>query len=1193
MKIFLKILGAVIVIILALVVAFPYIASTDWARRRIEESAEGELKIDKLTLSWTSGQTIKGFSYTNPGKTTQVRFKELTTPDSLLTFLLSGFSLDELKIKSPEITIAQQTNARSKVSAVSLVPLLYLKHLEIDQGMLSLRQGSATPLQFSDIDATLLFPGRGKPLSIKLFTKTREGSETGIVRINSQLTFDPHKWKETLSCRLDALVQNFPLKGIDRFIMSSNPQYSNLLSGSIGKVLNFKGKASLSKKFYDIQASIDSDYIRGEIDTKNQSRPANLSWTITPVAYNLLASKESKLKNSCRLDLALQSFKIPSKNGALVLPALASSMQARLSPFELELSDGTRLQVADFSTEITSDNIQKSVHFKTTSNNVYNDFAFPILAQGKFLDLLSPKDIQMSLDSRGAKFANILYIDELNLNFTGKDLSDLAFKGILDVNPNQDNVYTALLGKELKSKLKGNLSIGPKGALSMPYFSFKTLSNYLQAKFKAKASRNFDRIEITSPINISYNVNPKRLMPIREKLNTDFLLKKKSPIYVTVEPFDYDRSRVGRELSYLKARLFTEDFQLEDVALGEVVTIDELHALLTYDPKERDFDAKIDGVLASDERIKGNVNVEMSVREIDWSSLGEVGVNLAVQATNLPSKFLPPILNINPVAPEIIGKSVDLSTNFVISKGAKECKVRLDAPLLHVSGALDFQNELRLSGRTPLKIDWTITPEGYQALNHIDPGEIAKPVYFAFNQAADFSLYLERLSWPLDHSKERLLPSISHDYAKGALKGSLKVNNLSIKDVESGVMARARSSKFLLDKRPKDALHFDIDSRIETQASSGSSVQSGSIDGSGMILIPMKNGAPSYKELEASSMLKVSHLPSMLLDALFRTLKWGTIPPSAVLGDDVNATGKVHVKNQNGTIALKVDASEAKMDLDGAIIGGKLMLKRPLTAAVNLTQRFDSILFNQFDIYAVRSRRPIRLAVDYKGFIVPLTDFNVSRVQIPNMQLDLGKLRFYNRGNVRLMGDIFKIEDLDMTELWFAPLDLHLARGILDVERTEILYDNRYHICTWGEVNLSRRFVDLIIGLTAQSLRSGLGLSGLPNGYVMKVPFKGPFGNVKIDKGAVLAKIALMIAQRSAGDNLGVFGGILDVVQGAVDDQSDVPPPKQPYPWGNQISSRGEVGEIPIKHKTKRRKKAREIFDYSLPVETFTFPEVE
>ena len=136
-------------------------------------------------------------------------------------------------------------------------------------------------------------------------------------------------------------------------------------------------------------------------------------------------------------------------------------------------------------------------------------------------------------------------------------------------------------------------------------------------------------------------------------------------------------------------------------------------------------------------------------------------------------------------------------------------------------------------------------------------------------------------------------------------------------------------------------------------------------------------------------------------------------------------------------------------------------------------------------------------------------------------------------------------------ELWAAPLDAQMKQGILNIERTEILLDKTFEIPIWGDINFASRFVDMGIGLTADTLRKSLGIKKLPSDYVMKIPLKGPFDSVSVNTGSASSKIAaLMLWQSQALEKgLGPIGGILKQVIPAPGGDSSVPPSKTPFPW--------------------------------------------
>jgi len=152
------------------------------------------------------------------------------------------------------------------------------------------------------------------------------------------------------------------------------------------------------------------------------------------------------------------------------------------------------------------------------------------------------------------------------------------------------------------------------------------------------------------------------------------------------------------------------------------------------------------------------------------------------------------------------------------------------------------------------------------------------------------------------------------------------------------------------------------------------------------------------------------------------------------------------------------------------------------------------------------------------------------------------------------VGGLFKSESKGNVSLWFAPAGFNMNRGKMYVERTEILYNKAYQVCLWGNIRFPKRYVAMTLGLTAQALRSALSIKGINDNYVLKVPVEGPFGNVEIDTGAATGKIALLVARKQIAPKAGIWGPVLGPVGDLADDQSDVPPPKTPFPWQDKVN---------------------------------------
>ena len=98
------------------------------------------------------------------------------------------------------------------------------------------------------------------------------------------------------------------------------------------------------------------------------------------------------------------------------------------------------------------------------------------------------------------------------------------------------------------------------------------------------------------------------------------------------------------------------------------------------------------------------------------------------------------------------------------------------------------------------------------------------------------------------------------------------------------------------------------------------------------------------------------------------------------------------------------------------------------------------------------------------GFNLPLFPFNREQISIPS-QNQTGKIFCHNEGNINLALGLLKCSQGSTLNLSsFAPLDFHITKGIVDIERTEILLNNSFDIALWGKVDLPKDYVDMQIG---------------------------------------------------------------------------------------------------------------------------------
>ncbi|MCB1110886.1 MAG: hypothetical protein KDK64_07875, partial [Chlamydiia bacterium] len=377
---------------------------------------------------------------------------------------------------------------------------------------------------------------------------------------------------------------------------------------------------------------------------------------------------------------------------------------------------------------------------------------------------------------------------------------------------------------------------------------------------------------------------------------------------------------------------------------------------------------------------------------------------------------------------------------------------------------------------------------------------------------------------------------------------AVQIDGLKLKHGQTGAVAELEKFTFDISKDQvgSNPLTFDFDGNV-TPFGKG---KSGVVQGRGTIkdfLSPQ--GALDFKDVTTSIHARVRNLPTIFVDALSKFDQASGFPPSAFLGDLFNATFDAEVEKSQGKITMDVDASACRASFAGIVSDGTLYLHDPLKAAFTITPQLNNVLEKSAKLVVVAMEKPVTLYIHDEGFHVPLKNLHIRNMSFKYGQLDLGQIICQNVGSTSAVGGLFKSKDRGNVSLWFAPADFSMNRGNVYVDRTEVLYNHAYQVCLWGDVFFPRRTVDMTLGLTAQALRSALGIQGIDDNYVLKVPVEGPFGNVQIDTASATAKIAFLVAQKHIAPQTGIWGQVLGAVGSLADDQSDVPPPKPPFPW--------------------------------------------
>lgn len=504
----------------------------------------------------------------------------------------------------------------------------------------------------------------------------------------------------------------------------------------------------------------------------------------------------------------------------------------------------------------------------------------------------------------------------------------------------------------------------------------------------------------------------------------------------------------------------------------------------------------------------------------------------------IPVATLDTLLGVDESYVPVLGDTATLSASLEGVEQCDEAKIQLQAPLLTAAFELERSGDVYTLTKGS-SIDWTMTPDGYAAL--ADPLTRMKLIL-----PSHLSITFDAYTFPC--SKHRFFPTINEYLSPEAIKASFSTSSLHFVDIRSEEKVSLLQLSSTLDRPRQNApLSFSVKSSVE---GSGKEKKRGVITCKGALdRFTQPDGKFSLRNAHLSIEGEATTIPSSLIDALLAVGGSSTLPPSALFGPSVSMSLFTQLDQGNGPLRVDIHSPYFRAGIHASVSKGIGYLQEPMTATMVMTPRLSSALLGSISVEALSIEKPITLIISPNGFALPLLPFSIPESRIGYGQLDLGQIIVRDTGNPTVVGDIFEVKKRAKTiHLWFAPLDFSIANGVMAIGRTEILYDKTFDIAVWGNVDLMKEYVNMTLGLTAQSLHQALGFQ-LPKDYVMQVPFRGPINNVKIDKGAALAKIGFLIAREQGKQSNNVYGNIIGILGDLADDQSSVPPAKHPYPW--------------------------------------------
>ena len=344
----------------------------------------------------------------------------------------------------------------------------------------------------------------------------------------------------------------------------------------------------------------------------------------------------------------------------------------------------------------------------------------------------------------------------------------------------------------------------------------------------------------------------------------------------------------------------------------------------------------------------------------------------------------------------------------------------------------------------------------------------------------------------------------------------------------------------------------------------------------GLLTSHIKNTSPSKDFVWFSADYVDIHAEQFPLSFLSLFKEWDIHlknKAEALIGHIFDGDITFQKTGMNGLLKADINGQNGKYFIDGQLKQNIFTLNQPFKADIQVTPELAKHVLK--DLMPSlgemeRSEKPVALMISPIGFSLPIDAVSMQQIQIGEAAVDFGKVIFNGHGELGSFLELFKVAPHDDLTIWFTPIYMQMADGILQVKRTDLLMMEEYHLAAWGKIDFPNDKVRLIAGLTGSALEKALNIS-LDKDYMMQLPIKGKVGEAAIDKKKATSRFTALIAQ-DKGPHGKLFGTFLNLTDGTYSEEKPPEPTTSPYPW-----------EQMMKEKHKARPKSKHKKDTNLP----------
>ncbi len=728
---------------------------------------------------------------------------------------------------------------------------------------------------------------------------------------------------------------------------------------------------------------------------------------------------------------------------------------------------------------------------------------------------------------------------------------------------------TKLLLSYFNKKIPGQLSVEE---LSFSWFGPQTIAGFSLKDKDGLTILHFDALSVESHlINLIQKdpfVKSVDLKGLHAKISEDYpkLTNIHLSLGVKKMPFGLNRDKVEIHLPFAKKIALKKSKNPLDFTPKKMIVFNDVSLSYQLHSPFQPLSVKLFGKTEQDE-LQGHFDLNLSLVGLKSDNLKfqrNSELHLSSNVVNFPVDLLDLIFtsksdpSVRGFLRDALGDRISLKIDQILTKENTSFEVTTESPTLNASMHAELiDNKISLQDRGLLT--FTFTPELFERF----ASQNKNTPFLRMVAPTKSTLVIESLSLPLFTGDEREFPwdmkalsfDASLDLEDAQFTGSPFWGDLAIRGVRSTIEASENGEQaewhlrgeahqnghplqIRLDASLKKPNTFeDFLERLKTESQFQFEIAGVPlVDASkppfirgiisppychvtlfddpkdGNVTLDLALGLKGLKELSLS-------MTSLNIEAFCKTFNLPEIfeqKSVALFGKTLHGRVSTILNKTTGPFKGEFSGEHALLTFNGQLKNGVFTLKKPLKAYFDITPELTKeVLAELMPVFShvTDADNRLLLSIEPKGFSLPLFPFRPYFGKIDNGCLEMGQVSFKRSGEIASLIELLDTESKPEVPVSFSPIHFKIKSGVIQIERTNILFLDQFALATWGKIDLVKDKVQMTLGVSGEALKRAFHVEGLDNDFVLQLPIKGHLSEAKVDRSKALLELSALVGK--------------------------------------------------------------------------------